>query len=94
MYLLLWLLFGALAGWIANQIVSNNRMGLLANIAVGLIGSFLGGWIASLIGLGTFNTFSIGGLLIAILGAVIFLAVLNLISGRKSDTDREKSRHY
>lgn len=81
MYLLLWLLFGALAGWIASKIVKNN-MGLLANIAVGLIGSFIGGWLASLIGLGTFTTFSIGGLLIAIVGAVIFLAAVNLIRGK------------
>ncbi len=82
MYLLLWLAFGALAGWIASRIVKNNRMGLLANIAVGLIGSFLGGWLASLVGLGNFNTFSIGGLLIAIIGAIIFLSVVNLIRGR------------
>lgn len=82
MYLLLWLLFGAIAGWIANQITKTNRMGLLASIAVGLIGSFIGGWLASLIGLGGFNTFSIGGLLIAVAGAVLFLLVVNLIRGK------------
>ena len=90
MYLLLWLLFGALAGWIASMIVKN-RMGLLANIAVGLIGSFLGGWIASLIGLGGFNTFSIGGLLIAVVGAVLFLLVVNFIRG-KMDSGRVQNR--
>lgn len=79
MYIILWLAFGGLAGFIASMIVKESgQMGLLANIAVGIIGSFLGGWLASLIGLGTFNTFSIGGLLIAIVGAVIFLLVVNL----------------
>jgi len=79
MYIILWLALGGIAGWIASMIVKDSSsMGIFANIAVGLIGSFIGGWIASLIGLGTFNTFSIGGLLIAIVGSVVFLLVVNM----------------
>ena len=78
LYILLWLVFGALVGWIASILTgSNRRMGLLANIVVGLLGSFIGGWIASLVGLGSFTTFSFGGALIAIGGAVILILVLN-----------------
>ena len=78
MYILLWILFGGIVGWLASVIVgTNHRMGFLANIVVGVIGSFIGGWIATLFNLGTFTTFSLGGFLIAIGGAVLLLLVLN-----------------
>ncbi|MEC9485852.1 MAG: GlsB/YeaQ/YmgE family stress response membrane protein [Candidatus Izemoplasma sp.] len=78
MYILLWIIFGAFVGWIASIITgSNKRMGLLANIVVGLLGAFIGGWIASLFGIGSFSNFSLNGMLIAIGGAVLLLWVLN-----------------
>lgn len=78
MYIILWLIFGGLVGWIASILThKNNSMGIIANIVVGIIGSFLGGWIASMIGLGTFSTFSLGGFLIAIGGAVLFIFIIN-----------------
>lgn len=78
MYILIWLLFGGLVGWIASIITNNNkRMGILANIVIGILGSFLGGWIASLIGIGSFSNFSLNGMLVAIGGAVILIFILN-----------------
>ena len=78
MYVLLWILFGGLVGWIASILTHNDKnMGILANIVIGIIGSFLGGWIASLIGLGSFGVFSLGGTLIAIAGAVLLISILN-----------------
>lgn len=78
LYILLWIIFGAFVGWIASIITgSNKRMGLLANIVVGLLGAFIGGWIASLFGIGSFSNFSLNGMLIAIGGAVLLLWVLN-----------------
>ncbi len=78
LHILLWLLFGAFVGWIASIITgSNRRMGLLANIVVGLLGSFIGGWVASLFGIGSFSNFSLNGLLIAIGGAVLLLWIIN-----------------
>ena len=83
MYLVLWIVLGALIGWIASLITGNNaRMGALANIAVGLAGFVIGGFIASLIGWGTIATFSIGGLLIGLLGAVVLLLIVNMITGK------------
>jgi len=77
MYILLWILFGALVGWIASILTHDNgRMGLLANIIVGLIGSSIGGWVASLLNLGSLNDFSFWGFCFAILGAVILLTVI------------------
>jgi uncharacterized membrane protein YeaQ/YmgE (transglycosylase-associated protein family) len=81
MGIFLWIVFGALAGWIASMLTGNNaRMGLLANIVVGLIGAFIGGWVASLLGIGTMLVFDFRSLLIAIGGSVILLAIINLIS--------------
>ncbi len=83
MFILLWLALGALAGWVASMIVGRGRMGLLANIGVGLVGSLIGGFVASLMGLGDYATFSLGGIVIAVLGATLFLAVINLITGKR-----------
>jgi len=79
MYILLWILFGAIVGWIASILThNNNRMGLIANIIVGLVGSAIGGLLASLLKLGSLNDFSFWGFAFAILGAVILLSVINL----------------
>lgn len=83
MGILLWIIFGAIAGWIASMLTGNNaRMGLIANIVVGLIGAVIGGWVASLLGIGTLIAFDFRSLLIAIGGAVILLAIVNLFSRR------------
>lgn len=83
MYILLWLLFGGIVGWIASVLTKNNkRMGIIANIVVGLLGSLLGGWIASLIGLGSYNIFSLGGLLIAVSGSILLIVILNFFMSK------------
>lgn len=80
MGLLSWLLFGALVGWVASLIMKKNqRMGLLANIAVGLIGSALGGWLGSLLGFGSVDKFNISSFLTALVGAIVFLVIINFI---------------
>ncbi len=84
MWILLWIAFGALAGWIASKITGNDaQMGALANIVTGLVGALIGSWIASAIGVGTYYDFSIGSLLISILGAVVLLWIVNMFTGRK-----------
>ncbi len=84
MYILLWILFGAFVGWVASILTHNNaRMGIIGNIVVGLIGSALGGVIASLAGVASFSSFSFWGFVFAIVGAVVLLAFLNWINGRR-----------
>jgi len=80
-----WIVFGALAGWIASILTrSNSRMGCLSNIIVGIIGAFLGGWIYSLItGHTLFVSWNLTAFIVAVLGAVVLLAVLNLFFGRR-----------
>jgi len=82
--ILLWLIFGGFVGWIASIMTHNNaRMGLFGNIVVGLIGSALGGWLATAIGIGAYNKFSLGGLIISVIGAVVLLFLINLVSGKR-----------
>ena len=83
MNLIIWLVVGGLVGWIASLIMRTDaQQGLVLNIVVGVIGALLGGWLlAPMLGTGTINTndFSIGGLLVSLLGAVILLAIVNLV---------------
>lgn len=80
---ILWLLFGALVGWLASIVMRTDaQQGPLLNIVVGIVGAFLGGFIFSLLGIGgaTINdgAFNIGSLLVSFIGAVVLLAIVNL----------------
>ncbi len=79
MNIFLWIIFGALVGWVASIIMKTKKRGLIRNIIVGLVGSFLGGFIASLFGIGSINEFSIESFLIALGGAVLLIAILRKI---------------
>lgn len=84
MWIILWLLFGALVGWLASLITKNSsRMGAFWNIVVGLLGALLGGFIAQWLGVGAYNQFSFGGLLIALAGALVILLIVNLFTRKK-----------
>jgi uncharacterized membrane protein YeaQ/YmgE (transglycosylase-associated protein family) len=80
MNFLAWIIFGALAGWIASMIMGKNRqMGALANIIVGIIGAFLGGWLmSSVFGAQGVTGFNFPSLLVAIVGAVVLLFIVGL----------------
>ncbi len=77
MEFLLWIVLGALAGWIATIITKTDaRTGWLGNIVVGIMGAFVGGLVLRLFGASQPSGFSLGSLLTAVLGAVILLSVL------------------
>ena len=65
------LLIGALAGWIAGKLM-HSKGGLLRNIILGIVGGAVGSFLASLLGLYA-KTFSIGGLLISVVGACVVI---------------------
>lgn len=71
MYFIWYLLLGLAAGWIANLIVKGGSSGLLVNLIVGLVGSVLGGWLFSLIGLVPVGT--LGSLVTAVIGSIVLL---------------------
>ena len=82
MNFIIWLVVGGLIGWIASIIMKTNaQQGMILNVVVGIVGAFVGGLLISpLLGVPTINqnAFSVGALLVSLLGAVILLAIVNL----------------
>lgn len=80
MGIILWIVFGALVGWIASLIMkTNGQQGLLLDIVVGIAGAVLGGWIMSMLGEGDVSGFNLYSFLVALLGAVILLAIVKMV---------------
>ena len=81
--LIIWLVLGGLVGWAASLIMKTDaQQGVFLNIVVGVVGAALAGWfISPLIGVGTINqdNFSIAALLVSLVGAVILLAIVNMV---------------
>ncbi|NOG30862.1 GlsB/YeaQ/YmgE family stress response membrane protein [Halomonas sp. TBZ9] len=77
---LAWILLGLIAGVIAKMIMpGKDPGGFFITILLGIAGSFVGGWVGSLIGLGTVGTLSFGSLITAIVGALILLAAYRFV---------------
>ena len=79
---IIWLIVGGLLGWIASMVMrTDGQQGILLNIVVGIIGAFLAGLLLTpIFGESTINSnnFSIPGLLISLVGAIILLGIVNL----------------
>ena len=84
MNIIVWLVVGGLLGWIASKIMNTDaQQGIFLNVVVGIVGAMLGGFlIAPLLGHGTINQndFSVMGLVVSLIGAVILLAIVNLFT--------------
>lgn len=81
MGLILFIILGGIAGWLASIIMKTNaRQGLLLNIVVGIIGAFLGGLVFNLFGAYGVTGFNLWSLLVAIIGAVLLLAVVRAVN--------------
>ncbi len=79
MSFILWLIIGALAGWIASMIMKTNaQQGLLLDIIVGIIGAFIGGYVVSFFGIDPDANLIIS-LITAVVGAVILLAIIKAV---------------
>ena len=75
MNLIVTLVIGGVVGWLASIVMKTNaQMGLIANIVVGIVGSFLGFWVAGLLGLNASG--AIASWLVAIAGAVLLILIL------------------
>ena len=80
MSIILWLLFGAISGWLAGFFIFKAKSGLIWNIIIGLLGGLVGGWLFGKLGItGAFWTAWYGQIIRAVIGAVVLLAVWNLI---------------
>lgn len=81
MEILVTLLIGALAGWLGSTIFKGSGLGLIGNIVVGIIGSFVGYWLLGKLGV-SLGTGWIGAILTGAVGAIVILAILNLVFRR------------
>jgi len=82
MNLIIWLVVGGVLGWLASLVMrTDGQQGIFLNIVVGIIGALIAGFvIAPMFGTGTINTsdFSLSGLLVSFIGALVLLAIVNL----------------
>ena len=84
MGILSWIVLGAIAGWLASIVTKrNDRMGCISNIIAGVVGAGVGGWIFNLFGASGVTGFNWTSLMVAFVGAVIVLAVFNLLFGKR-----------
>lgn len=76
--IIIWLIIGAIAGWLAGSLMKGGGYGLIGDIIIGILGAFIGGWLAGVLGI------SIGGGLIASIitatvGAIVLILVLRVV---------------
>ena len=76
--IIVWLIIGAIAGWLAGSLIKGGGFGLIGDIVVGIVGAFIGGWLAGVLGI------SIGGGLIASIitataGAIALILLLRVV---------------
>lgn len=76
--LIIWLVIGAVAGWLAGQIMKGGGFGLVGDVIVGIIGAVVGGWLLPKIGI-SIGGGMLGQILNAVIGACLVLFILRLI---------------
>jgi uncharacterized membrane protein YeaQ/YmgE (transglycosylase-associated protein family) len=79
--LIIWLVVGAIAGWLAGMVVKGGGFGLIGDIIVGIIGALIAGWLLPRLGI-VIGTGYIAAIIDAFIGAVILLLILRLIKRR------------
>jgi uncharacterized membrane protein YeaQ/YmgE (transglycosylase-associated protein family) len=78
MSILIWIIFGAIVGLIASEIMGTSE-GLIMDIILGVVGSVLGGWLVSFFGKAGVSGFNLYSFLVAIFGAVVLIAIVRAI---------------
>ncbi len=78
MSILVYIIFGALVGWVASMVMGGTN-GLIIDVIVGIIGAALGGWIMDFFGRSGVNGFNVYSFLVALLGAVVLIAVVRAL---------------
>lgn len=81
--ILVWIIIGGLAGWLASKLVRGSGSGILMDIVVGVVGAFIGGLIVELLGGTGFTGFNLWSFIVAFIGAVILLLVVRMFTGSR-----------
>ncbi len=85
MGLLAWIVVGLIAGWLASSVMKGGSSGLVGDIVLGIVGALLGGFLAAqLLGIpDAVNAINVSSILVAFIGAVILIALLRAVRGRR-----------
>ncbi|MEC5216638.1 putative membrane protein YeaQ/YmgE (transglycosylase-associated protein family) [Actimicrobium sp. GrIS 1.19] len=83
MNFIIWIVIGGVLGWLASIVMKTDaQQGMILNVVVGVVGALVGGWLlAPMVGTGTINQgdFSIAALVVSFVGALVLLAIVNLL---------------
>ena len=80
MGIIIWIIFGALVGWVASMVMGTNaQQGAVLNIVVGIVGAVIGGFIMSFFGQGEVGGFNLYSFLVALVGAVVLIWVVKAL---------------
>jgi uncharacterized membrane protein YeaQ/YmgE (transglycosylase-associated protein family) len=83
MNILIWIVVGLVAGWIAGQLMKGSGYGLLGDLVLGLVGAIIGGWLFSAIAPSAEPTGLLGSIVVATIGAVVVIFIVRLLGGRR-----------
>jgi len=79
-----WIVLGLIAGFIGSKIVDSQGQGFWLNIALGIVGALVGGFLFSLFGASGVTGFNLYSMIVAIVGSIVVLLIYNAVSGRRS----------
>jgi uncharacterized membrane protein YeaQ/YmgE (transglycosylase-associated protein family) len=79
-----WIVLGLIAGFIASKIVNKRGEGFFLDIALGIVGAIVGGWLFSLFGAAGVTGFNLYSMFVAVLGAIVVLVLYHAIAGQRA----------
>jgi len=82
MNFIVWIIFGAIAGWIANTFVLHEKRGFFSNVIIGIAGSVIGGLLFEYFGGQGVTGFNLYSIFVSVVGAIILVGLINLAKGR------------
>lgn len=83
MDLLVWIVVGLIAGWLAGQLMKGSGYGLIGDLVLGLVGAVLGGWLVGLIAPAAEPSGLVGSIIVATIGAVLLIVIARALGGRR-----------
>ena len=85
MGILAWIVVGLIAGWLASQVMRGGSYGVIGDIILGVVGALIGGFLAAnLLNMpDAVNGINVTSIFVAFVGAVILIAILRMVSGRR-----------
>jgi uncharacterized membrane protein YeaQ/YmgE (transglycosylase-associated protein family) len=83
MSFIVWIVLGLIAGFIASKLVNKSGEGMLLDIILGIVGAVVGGWLFNAFGMSGVTGFNVYSVLVAVIGAVVFLIVYHALTKRR-----------